>query len=190
MQCFFCWIPYYMNNIHLQPAFHKKLSLIPLTSYCNSNVNGHLVIFEEIAFRSQNKLNPYWEIGNLALFLNPLAYMMWLEKISVDFASSSLEVLILYIRFSSELNTIQSNRSVDMVLSTENFQTCWLFSTWHVYYKHNRLWMSPMYLALRDICVKYNKLRSKYSTVGFCGHFYMICWWQHEAILHIFLFFS
>lgn len=92
---------YYMSSIHLQQAFLKKLSVIPLMSYCNSNVNGHLVILEEIVFSLLNKLNPYPEIGNLALFLSPVAYGMWLEKISVDFASSSLEVPILYIRFSS-----------------------------------------------------------------------------------------
>lgn len=134
VHCFFCGILYYMNNIHLQPALLKKFSLIPLMSCCSSNVNGHLVVLDKNVFSLLNKLNPYPEVGNLTLFLNPIAYMMWLEQISVDFASSSLQVLILYIRFSSELTTIQSNQAMDLMLLTENFQICWcFFSTWDVY---------------------------------------------------------
>jgi len=56
-----------MNNIHIQPAFLKELSLIPLMSYCNSKVNGHLVVLEETVFCLINELNQYPETGNLAL---------------------------------------------------------------------------------------------------------------------------
>lgn len=52
-------------------------------SYCNNNVNGYLVVLDEIVFSLLNKLNPYPEIWNLALFSNPTIYLMWLEKISV-----------------------------------------------------------------------------------------------------------
>lgn len=59
---------------------------------------------------------------NLTLFLNLITYVMQLERIGVDFASS-LWFLKLCISFLSELTTIQSNQAMDLVLLPENFQT-------------------------------------------------------------------